>query len=143
MVRTTRESWSRKLMMEIRRRRESSALQRLKGRGKEIQFGGGDSSPSLLCPSGIHYSEPFAMRIRAPSQVETGPADHVPSLDLTLVSVTPVERPSVAWPPAANPTEPLLEFTPPGRCQSLRAPSKPPLGGVPHLGPGTHGRSIN
>lgn len=28
MVRTTRESWSRKLMMEIRRRRESSALQR-------------------------------------------------------------------------------------------------------------------
>lgn len=48
MVRITRESWSRKLMMEIRRRRGSSALQRLRVSRKDNQVGGGSFSPSLL-----------------------------------------------------------------------------------------------
>lgn len=125
-VRITRESWSRKLRMEIRRRPESSALQRLKVRKKENQVKVGDRSPSLLCPSGIHYTEAFGSALQDPLT-----RHQVPPLDLSLkclrVSRTaPLsrDRPLHLPPPTPAPSRPYTARTLPFTVKSFRTTSR-------------------
>lgn len=122
MVRITRESWSRKLMMEIRRRRGSSALQRLRVSRKDNQVGGGSFSPSLLrrLPQ-IQYTNPdmpmSAPPPRTPAQSAGSGRDYTPpSLEVTLYGGSvclqqrdPPRRPGLS--PAATPPPPAPSRT--------------------------------